>query len=103
MRAQNAAHAEYPITGLFEDQLVNVVVDRIFLDSDGQRWLIDYKTAQPQPAMSQDIFITQELSRYRGQLAKYRTLAQQLFDEPVAVAIYFTSIPHLEIIAPAAK
>ena len=102
LRAQTKAYAEYPITGLFEGQLVDVVVDRTFLDDKGHRWLIDYKTAEPGPEIATDNFIAEEVSRYRSQLVRYQTLAQQLFAEPVAVGLYFTSIPHLEIIDPAA-
>ena len=98
LSARVGAHAELPITGSFEGRVVNVVIDRTYLDDDGNRWLLDYKTARPSPAVSQEDFVTAEVVRYRSQLEKYRTLAQQLFNKPVTAAIYFTALPCLEVI-----
>ncbi|HXK06663.1 MAG TPA: hypothetical protein VMS37_29985 [Verrucomicrobiae bacterium] len=34
-----------PIAGVIDDRVVNARVDRTFVDSDGTRWIIDYKTS----------------------------------------------------------
>ena len=99
LTARAGAHAELPITGTFEGRLINIVVDRTFLDDDGNRWLLDYKTARSSPATTQADFVAAEVVRYRGQLEKYRILAQELFNEPITAAIYFTALPCLEVIA----
>ena len=98
LTARSGAYAELPITGAFEGRIVNIVIDRTFLDDDGKRWLLDYKTARPSSSVPQNDFVAAEVVRYRSQLEKYRALAQQLFNEPVATAIYFTALPRLEVI-----
>ena len=72
----------------------NFVLDRTFT-ADGIRWLIDYKTAVPRPGDQVDAFIASERARYRGQLARYATLAEALFGQQPRVAIYFTALPRL--------
>ncbi len=98
LTARSGAHAELPITGSFEGQIINIVIDRTFLDDAGNRWLLDYKTARSSSTVPPADFVAAEVVRYRPQLEKYRTLAQQLFDEPITTAIYFTALPCLEVI-----
>src|SRR5699024_679483 len=38
------AACELPLTGIIDDQLVNAVIDRTFVDENGTRWIIDYKS-----------------------------------------------------------
>jgi len=46
LRNDRAATAcEYPICGVIDSRVVSVRVDRTFVDSDGTRWIIDYKTS----------------------------------------------------------
>ena len=36
---------ELPITGLIGGKLYETVIDRTFVDENGVRWIIDYKTS----------------------------------------------------------
>jgi ATP-dependent exoDNAse (exonuclease V) beta subunit len=65
-----------------------VIIDRCFVDTDGSRWIIDFKTSSHEGG-DLDSFLQQELERYRPQLEQYVALAAQLGPEPVRAALYF--------------
>ena len=79
---------EYAITGLHEGRLVSVVIDRTFIDSDGIRWIIDYKTSRHEGA-DLDMFLDEEQTRYARQLEKYGHLMQGVDERPVKLGLYF--------------
>ncbi len=72
----------------------NLIIDRTFIDQ-GQRWIIDYKTSEPNVDQSLDDFFVQERAHYQGQLERYASLFE---DEglPVKTALYFPLLSHLE-------
>ncbi|WHI53110.1 hypothetical protein P3339_10260 [Microbulbifer sp. MLAF003] len=55
-------------------QLRRSIVDRTFIDNEGTRWIVDYKTAEPSGEESQEEFIAAQLEQYRNQLENYRKL-----------------------------
>jgi len=87
-RAHGQAGSELALTGLAGGTLTNVVVDRSFIDEEGTRWVIDFKTSRHEGGRLEE-FIAQELERYRDQLAVYAALARGLGPEPVRAALYF--------------
>ncbi|HEY2417057.1 MAG TPA: UvrD-helicase domain-containing protein [Steroidobacteraceae bacterium] len=82
------AHSEWRLSGVHQGRIVNVVFDRMLIDEQGQRWVVDYKTSRHEGA-AVDTFIDSELERYRGQMRRYADLAAGLGDEPVRAALYF--------------
>ena len=62
-----------------------VVIDRTFVDRDGRRWIVDYKTSVHEGA-DRERFLDRELERYRPQLAGY---AAAFPGEAVALGLYF--------------
>jgi len=90
-RAHGEARSEWPLTGVSVGRLRNVVVDRSFIDAEGIRWVIDYKTSRHEGGDLEG-FLAQELERYRPQLADYRVLAARFGPEPVRAALYFPLI-----------
>jgi len=76
-------------------QLRRSIVDRTFIDSDGCRWIIDYKTAEPSEGENPDTFIRAQLERYRNQLDGYRTLFYQRGESQVRCALYFPLLQQL--------
>lgn len=80
--------AELPVTGLWNDNIESIVIDRIRVDGDGVHWIVDYKTSAHEGA-GLDRFLLQEADRYRAQLSKYALLYGQLVDAPVRTALYF--------------
>ena len=73
------AHAEgcseWRLTGITAGRLANVVIDRTFVDAEGVRWIIDYKTSVHEGADT-PAFLDNERERYRGQLEHYAALLQ---------------------------
>jgi len=81
-------HNEYPLTGIVGDKLVNVIIDRTFIDAHGTCWIIDYKTSRHE-SPDREAFLDQEQQRYAGQLNRYARLMQQLENRPIKLGLYF--------------
>ena len=79
---------EYPLSGVYDGRLVNVALDRTFIDQQGTRWIIDYKTGRHE---GRDVegFLDHEQRRYRPQLEKYGALMRQLGAEEIRLGLYF--------------
>ncbi len=88
LEARRGAHAELALSGVVEGSLRSVIIDRSFIDADGVRWVIDYKTSRHEGG-GREAFLDEELTRYRGQLTTYRALARALGPEPVRAGLYF--------------
>ena len=79
---------EYPLSGIYDGRLVNVVLDRTFIDEKDTRWIIDYKTGRHE-GRHPETFLDQEQQRYRQQLEKYGALMRQLGPEEIRLGLYF--------------
>jgi ATP-dependent exoDNAse (exonuclease V) beta subunit len=85
---------EYALSGYVEGsggrpgEVARVVFDRSFVDDQGVRWVIDYKTSQHTGGGLEE-FLDREVERYRSQLQRYGTLARRLGPEPVRLGLYF--------------
>jgi ATP-dependent exoDNAse (exonuclease V) beta subunit len=86
--AHREASSELALTGQIDGRLQSIVIDRSFVDADGQRWVIDYKTSIHEGG-DLDGFIANEVRRYRSQLERYARFARELGPQPVRVALYF--------------
>ena len=82
------AHSELRLTGVHDGRIVNIIIDRLLVEADGERWVVDYKTSSHEGG---DLggFLAQEESRYRPQLQRYASLVQALSPGVVRVALYF--------------
>jgi len=69
-------------------QLLNIIIDRTFVDKTNTRWVIDFKTSRHEGG-NLEAFLDEELNRYRPQLEKNIALARSLGSEPVRAALYF--------------
>ena len=69
-------------------EVARVVFDRSFIDDQGVRWVIDYKTSRHIGGGLEE-FLDREVERYRPQLQRYALLAQRLGPEPVRLGLYF--------------
>jgi ATP-dependent exoDNAse (exonuclease V) beta subunit len=87
-------HVELQLTGMSGGRLTSVVVDRCFVDSDGVRWIVDYKTSAHEGGGIEE-FIAREAARYRPQLLRYAALARGLGPQPVRAALYFPLLARL--------
>lgn len=74
-------------------------VDRTFVDAEGTRWIIDYKSSQPRAGQAVDEFLQEQTEHYRPQLAAYARLLKALDVRPQRCALYFTALPHLHLVS----
>ena len=86
-RHEDAA-CELSIAGIVDGALCEVVIDRTFIDENGVRWIIDYKTGQHQGGDLEN-FLENEKQRYQEQLERYARLMVQRDDRPIRLGLYF--------------
>jgi len=80
--------SELGLTGLYEGQVESIVIDRVRIDDDGTRWIIDYKTSVHEGG---DLpgFLRAEADRYRPQLQKYAAIYAAWSGIEPRCALYF--------------
>ncbi|MDE2305616.1 MAG: UvrD-helicase domain-containing protein [Gammaproteobacteria bacterium] len=79
---------EQAFSGVHAGTVIHAVFDRSFIDEQGVRWVIDYKTSAHEGGGEQS-FLDREVERYRPQMARYALLARGLGPEPVRLGLYF--------------
>lgn len=86
---QTAAACEMRLTGVIDGRVRDAVIDRTFVDAEGVRWIIDYKTGGHEGG-DVEAFLDQEVVRYRTQLAGYAALfPQDAARGALRLALYF--------------
>jgi len=86
------SRCEVPLTALIDGRLRHLVIDRTFIDDEGVRWIIDYKTGVH---LGGDLagFLDEEQERYRAQLETYAEAFRQLESRPIRTALYYPLVP----------
>ena len=64
------ARSEHRVTAMLDGVQRSVIIDRLFTDEKGRRWIIDYKTSIHEGA-GLEAFLDREVERYRPQLKGY--------------------------------
>ena len=82
------ARTEWALSGRIAGVLRRVVVDRTFIDADGTRWIVDFKTGD-HTGSGADRFLDEELERYRSQLQDYADIIGRIESRPVMAGLYF--------------
>ncbi|MCI5106251.1 MAG: hypothetical protein MRY76_06045, partial [Pseudomonadales bacterium] len=88
---------ELPLLSVRDSVPRQFVVDRSFVDAEGTRWIIDYKTGLPRAEQSEQDFIATQLQRYESQLARYRQLFAAMESRPARCALYLTALNKLAL------
>jgi ATP-dependent exoDNAse (exonuclease V) beta subunit len=86
--AHREAVSELALTSRREAALVDVVLDRSFVDAEGTRWIVDFKFSRHEGA-DVDAFLDSEHERYRAQLEGYATAMRGLDARPIRLGLYF--------------
>ncbi len=86
--SKREAHCEWRLTGLFDGELVDVAIDRTFVDESGVRWIVDYKTGTHEGGDLEE-FLDREQERYRAQLERYAALMRMLDNREIRMGLYF--------------
>lgn len=73
---------------LHAESFGHYVLDRTFVDTQGTRWIIDYKTGD---LRDDDVesFLDNELERYRSQLENYAYILNLAEHRPIKLGLYF--------------
>ncbi|HSC48155.1 MAG TPA: PD-(D/E)XK nuclease family protein, partial [Gammaproteobacteria bacterium] len=82
------ARSEYALSRFEAGRLVTGIIDRSFVDADGVRWIVDYKTSRHTGA-DVDAFLARERARYAPQLERYADMMRSLETRRVRVGLYF--------------
>jgi hypothetical protein len=81
--------SEFALSGWLHGELVNAVIDRTFVDRNGTRWIVDFKTSTHEGG-GLEAFLANEEARYRPQLTRYAHLMRAYRPhEPIKTALYF--------------
>ncbi len=91
LHGHTEAASELPVAGLIEGQLCEGVIDRTFIDENGVRWIIDFKTST-HDGTGLENFLEQEKERYREQLERYARLVSKREERPIRLGLYFPLI-----------
>ena len=73
LHAHQQARAEWRLTGFRHGTLMNIAIDRTFVDDQNVRWIIDFKTGNHEGGDA-DTFLDNEKKRYAAQLETYATI-----------------------------
>ncbi len=82
------AECELPLAGVIDGKLTEGVIDRTFIDEQGVRWIIDYKTGE-HTGGDLETFLDNEKTRYQAQLERYARLLFHQDQRPIRLALYF--------------
>lgn len=88
LAAQEEGECELALTGWDGDAVSSVKIDRTFVDADGVRWVVDYKTATHEGA-DLEAFLKGQEALYRPQIERYARMIAAWDDRPVRAALYF--------------
>ncbi|NOX70055.1 MAG: UvrD-helicase domain-containing protein [Gammaproteobacteria bacterium] len=85
---EGEGRAELALTGLWQNHVESIIIDRVRVDDHGVHWIIDYKTSTHEGG-GLDEFLSHETERYRQQLQKYVAIYRHYEDVSVKAALYF--------------
>ncbi len=67
---QGEGASELALSGLRDQRIESIVIDRIRIDEEGTHWIVDYKTSSHEGGNLEG-FLAAEVDRYRFQIRKY--------------------------------
>jgi ATP-dependent exoDNAse (exonuclease V) beta subunit len=88
------AACELGISGVDDGAVIQARIDRCFIDEEGARWIVDYKTSAHEGG-DQEAFLRNEADRYAPQLERYARLFSALEDRPIRTALYYPAMQKL--------
>jgi hypothetical protein len=82
------ARSELRLTLREGDVLRHLWLDRTFIDDEGIRWIVDFKTGTHEGG-NLDAFLDAEVERYRLQLERYAAAMSAMEGRPIKTGLYF--------------
>lgn len=81
------ARSEYALAAVVDGEVVRGSIDRTFVDEQGVRWIVDFKTSTHEGG-GLETFLDEQQRRYRDQMERYARILRPL-GNPVRVGLYF--------------
>jgi len=88
LRRRAADQREYALAGEVDGRVVHRVIDCTFVEEDGVRWIIDFKTSIHEGGGLEG-FLDMQVERYRGQMDEYAALIRRIDERPIRIGLYF--------------
>ncbi|HET8883539.1 MAG TPA: hypothetical protein VFM56_15305, partial [Solimonas sp.] len=85
------ARSEWALTAVLDGVPRQFKIDRSFIDADGTRWIVDFKTSRHEGG-GLTRFIDEERRRYEPQLRGYADILRRYGPQPVRAALYLPLI-----------
>ncbi|MEQ8493549.1 MAG: 3'-5' exonuclease, partial [Gammaproteobacteria bacterium] len=82
------AAAELCLTSHEVDASRRVIIDRTFVDDQGRRWVVDFKTGS-HAGGGREAWLDSEQARYRPQLERYAAILARSEPRPIMLGLYF--------------
>ena len=88
------SRSEFSISAIQNGQPKTYIIDRTFIDKENIRWIIDYKTGNPDN-QNEPEFVERQSKIHAPQLNQYKALFNKLESRKIKTALLFTAIPKL--------
>ena len=88
LRRRTTDQREYALAGEIDGRVVHRVIDCTFVDEDGARWIVDFKTSAHEGG-DVEAFLDMQVDRYRPQMEDYARLLRRIAEHPIRVGLYF--------------
>jgi len=88
---------EYAISTLENGVVKKYRIDRTFIDDQGVRWVVDYKSTSTRREDVAGFVDSQIEERHRQQLEKYGELMRRIDSRPIKLAVYFPLLEQLRV------
>ncbi len=85
------AQAEWALSSMQNGMATHHIIDRSFIDHEGVRWIVDYKTGE-HGGGDVETFLAAEVQRHRPQLERYAGLLGAMEERPLRLGLYFPMI-----------
>ncbi|MGH8135710.1 MAG: UvrD-helicase domain-containing protein, partial [Steroidobacteraceae bacterium] len=82
------ADSELALTAVIDGVVQGLRIDRSFVDAEGLRWIVDWKTSLHEGG-DVESFLENELLRYTDQLRRYAMVMKRYDGRPQRVGLYF--------------
>jgi len=94
LKPHEKARTEYGIFGYLNEEWVEGILDRTFVDESGTRWIIDYKMTflLDETTLPLEDFLDDQQARYESQLFRYAELMALQENGPIMLGLYFPRI-----------
>jgi ATP-dependent exoDNAse (exonuclease V) beta subunit len=92
LQTRDSAASELAVATAANDSIATHVIDRTFVEN-GERWIIDYKSAQLDAGLA-EAALSQQAENYRSQLERYAAVFMEQ-GLPIRKAVFFLALGKL--------